>query len=208
MGKILRVDLSSGSIKDENSPEEPVLRKLIGGQALATYILLKELPLDARPLGPENRVVIMTGPITGTGLTPGGTKATAVYLSPLTGYTLGRGATSGFWGTYLKAAGYDGVIIEGAASKPVYLFIHEGRAEIRDAGRLWGYGTRATEDRLREEVALKDAKVLWPGRGTSQPERHAGQRLQSQRCPQRRGALRLEETQSDRGLWNGSSENP
>jgi aldehyde:ferredoxin oxidoreductase len=163
MGKILRVDLSSGSIKNENLPEEPVLRRLIGGQALASYLLLKELPLDARPLGPENRVVIMTGPITGTGLTPGGTKATAVYLSPLTGYTLGRGATSGFWGTYLKAAGYDGVIIEGAAAKPVYLFIHQGKAEIRNASRLWGYGTRATEDRLREEVALKDAKVLCIG---------------------------------------------
>lgn len=79
MGKILRVELSSGSIKDENLPEEPVLKKLIGGQALASYILLKGLPLDAKPFGPENRVVIMTGPLTGTGLTPGGTKATAVY---------------------------------------------------------------------------------------------------------------------------------
>ncbi|MBI4490637.1 MAG: hypothetical protein HY694_16250 [Deltaproteobacteria bacterium] len=163
MGKILRVDLSSGSIRDENLPEESILKKLIGGQALASYILLKELPLDAKPFGPENRVVIMTGPITGTGLTPGGTKATAVYLSPLTGYTLGRGATSGFWGTSLKASGYDGVIIEGASSKPVYLFINEGRAELRAASRVWGNGTRAAEDMLREEVKLKDAKVLCIG---------------------------------------------
>jgi len=85
MGKILRVNLTSGSMKDENLPEEPLLRKLIGGQALASYILLKELPLDATPLGPENKVVLMTGPITGNGLTPGGVKFTAVYLSPLTG---------------------------------------------------------------------------------------------------------------------------
>ena len=90
MGKILRVDLSSGSIKDENLPEEPTLRKLIGGQALASYILLRELPLDAKPFGPENQVVIMTGPITGTGLTPGGTKATAVYLSPPDGSHAGK----------------------------------------------------------------------------------------------------------------------
>ena len=62
MGKILRVNLTSGSMKDENLPEEPLLRKLIGGQALATYILLKELPTDAKPFGPENKVVLMTGP--------------------------------------------------------------------------------------------------------------------------------------------------
>ena len=105
MGKILRVDLTSGSLSDENLPETDLLEKLIGGQALASYILLKELPLNAKPFGPENRVVIMTGPLTGNGFTPGGTKMTAVYLSPLTEHTLGRGATSGFWGTYLKAAG-------------------------------------------------------------------------------------------------------
>lgn len=163
MGKLLRVDLTAGSMREENLPEEPVLRKLVGGQAFATHILLRELPVNAKPFSPENRVVIMTGPITGTGLTPGGTKATAVYLSPLTGSTLGRGATSGFWGTYLKASGYDGLIIEGVSSKPVYLFINEGKAELRDAGNVWGKGTRATEDMLRDEVRLRDAKVLCIG---------------------------------------------
>jgi aldehyde:ferredoxin oxidoreductase len=160
MGKILRVDLTTGKFTDENLPEEPVLRKFIGGQAFALYILLKELSRDAMPYGPENKVVMMTGPITGTGLTPGGTKVTAVYLSPLTEYTLGRGASSGFWAVYLKAAGYDGIIIEGASPRPVYLFINEGRAELRDASRVWGKGARATEDLLREEVGLKDAKVM------------------------------------------------
>ncbi len=160
MGKILRVDLTSGICADENLPEEPVLRKFIGGQALALYILLKELSRDATPYGPENKVVMMTGPITGTGFTPGGTKVTAVYLSPLTEYTLGRGASSGFWPVYLKAAGYDGIIIEGASPRPVYLFIHEGKPELRDAERVWGKGARATEDLLREEVGLKDAKVM------------------------------------------------
>ena len=86
-----------------------MLRQFIGGQALATYTLLKELPLDAKPFGPESKLVMMTGPVTGTGLTPGGTKVTAVFLSPLTERTLGRGAASGFWAPYLKAAGYDGI---------------------------------------------------------------------------------------------------
>src|SRR5579862_6013717 len=105
MGKILRVDLTAGTCRDLNLPEEPLLRKLWGGQGLAEYILLRELPLDATALGPENVIVTMTGPITGTGFTPGGTKACSVYLSPATKYTLGRGATSGFWGVAMKAAG-------------------------------------------------------------------------------------------------------
>src|SRR5712692_406572 len=163
MGRILRVDLTTGSMRNENLPEEPVLKKFIGGQALALYILLKELPLDARPLGVENKVVMMTGPITGTGLTPGGTKVTAVYLSPLTDNTLGRGAASGFWAVYLKAAGYDGIIVEGAAARPSYLFINTGKAELRDASRVWGKGARETEDLLRQEVGIKDAKVMCIG---------------------------------------------
>lgn len=163
MGRILRVDLTTGLLRDENLPEEPLLRKFIGGQALASYILLRELPLDAKPYGRENKVVMMTGPITGTGFTPGGTKVTAVYLSPLTNHTLGRGAASGFWAVYLKAAGYDGVIIEGAASNPTYLFINEGKPELRDAGRVWGKGALETEDLLRAEVGLKDARVMCIG---------------------------------------------
>lgn len=163
MGRILRVNLTTGSMKDENLPEEPLLRRFLGGQALATYILLGELPLQAKPYGTESKVVMMTGPITGTGFTPGGTKVTAVYLSPLTDYSLGRGASSGFWAVYLKAAGYDGIIIEGAAAKPTYLFINDGKAELRDASRVWGKGARETEDLLKQEVGIKDAKVMCIG---------------------------------------------
>jgi aldehyde:ferredoxin oxidoreductase len=162
MGKVLRVNLTTGAIKDENLPEEPILKKFVGGQALALYTLLKELPLNATPFGEENTVVMMTGPLTGNGFTPGGTKMTAVFLSPLTGNTLGRGATSGYWPTYLKAAGYDGIVVTGASPKPVYLHIDEGRAELRDAAQFWGLGTRATEERLRHAIGL-DAKVLCIG---------------------------------------------
>ena len=163
MGKILRVDLTSRILTDENLPEESVLRKFIGGQSLPTYILLRELPLDATPFGPESKVVMMTGPITGTGFTPEGTKVIAVYLSPMTDNTLRHGAASGFWATYLKAAGYDGIVIEGIARRPTYLFINDGKPELRDAGKVWGKGASATEDHLREEVGLKDAKVMCIG---------------------------------------------
>ena len=118
MGKILRVDMTTGKFTDLNLPEEPLLRKYWGGQLFAEYVLLNELPFDIDPYDAKNVIVGMTGPITGTGFTPGGTKMCFVYLSPATKYTLGRGATSGYFGTSLKAAGYDGVIVTGAAQSP------------------------------------------------------------------------------------------
>ena len=84
-------------------------------------------------------------------------------MSPLTNTTLGRGATSGYRGTYLKAAGYDGIILKGASVKPVFLYIKDGKAELRDAAQVWGAGTRDTEDRLREIVGNRDARVLCIG---------------------------------------------
>jgi aldehyde:ferredoxin oxidoreductase len=159
MGKILRVDLSTGELIDLHLPEEPILRKYWGGQLFAEYVLLNELPMNIDPYDARNVIVGMTGPITGTGFTPGGTKMCFVYLSPATRYTLGRGATSGYFGTSLKAAGYDGVIITGAALAPTYLYIGEDKVELRDAGGVWGKGTRDTEDMLREESGHQDARV-------------------------------------------------
>jgi aldehyde:ferredoxin oxidoreductase len=163
MGKLLHVDLTSGQCDELNLPEEPILRKFWGGQALGLYLLMHLLPRDAKPLDPDNVIVFMTGPLTGTGLTPGGTKMTSVFLSPATGYTLGRAATSGFWAVALKAAGYDGVIATGASERPMYLYLDNGRAELRDASAVWGLGARQTEDRLREEVGHQDARVACIG---------------------------------------------
>jgi aldehyde:ferredoxin oxidoreductase len=163
MGKLLRIDLTSGSIVPVNLPEEPILRKLWGGQGLGTYILLNELAPDVDAYSPESKIVMMTGPVTGTGLTPGGTKMTAVYPSPATRRTLGRGATSGFWGVALKASGIDGLIITGQSDHPVYLYLDEGRAELRDARSVWGKGTRDTEDMLRRQVGRPDARVACIG---------------------------------------------
>jgi aldehyde:ferredoxin oxidoreductase len=159
MGKILRVDLSTGKFTDLNVPEEPLLRKYWGGQLMAEFILLNELPLNIDPYDPENVIVGMTGPVTGTGFTPGGTKTCFVYLSPATRYTLGRAATSGYFGASLKSAGYDGVIISGAAAKPSYLYVGEDKVELRDASKVWGKGVRATEDLLRAESGHQDARV-------------------------------------------------
>ncbi len=159
MGKVLRVDLSTGKLTDLNTPEESLLRKYWGGQLLAEYILLHELPFNIDPYDAKNIIVGMTGPVTGTGFTPGGTKMCFVYLSPATRYTLGRGATSGYFGTSLKAAGYDGLIITGAAQRRIYLYVGEDKVELRDGSRVWGKGVRATEDMLRAEVGHADARV-------------------------------------------------
>ena len=159
MGKILRVDMTTGELTDLNLPEEPQLRKYWGGQLFAEYVLLNELPLDLDPYDARNIIVGMTGPITGTGFTPGGTKMCFVYLSPATKYTLGRGATSGYFGTSLKCAGYDGVIVTGAAHSPKYLYIGEDKVELRDATHVWGKGIRETEDTLRHDSGHQDARI-------------------------------------------------
>src|SRR5258708_2226118 len=157
--KMLRIDMTTGKLTDLNLPEESLLRKYWGGQLFAEYGLLHELPAEIDPYEQENVIVGMTGPITGTGFTPGGTKMCFVYLSPATRYTLGRGATSGYFGTSLKAAGYDGVIITGAAQKPTYPYIGEDKVELRDAGHVWGKGVRATEETLRAESGHLDARI-------------------------------------------------
>jgi len=159
MGKILRVDLSTDKFVDLNLPEEPLLRKYWGGQLFAEYVLLNELPTAIDPYDSKSVIVGMTGPVTGTGFTPGGTKMCFVYLSPATRYTLGRAATSGYFGTSLKAAGYDGVIVTGAASAPTYLYVGEDKVELRDASRVWGKGVRNTEEILRAESGHQDARV-------------------------------------------------
>jgi aldehyde:ferredoxin oxidoreductase len=163
MGRVLRVNLSSETFEAVPLPEEAVLRRLWGGQALALHMLLRELPKDVRPLAPEAKVVMMAGPLTGTGLTPGGTKMCSVFLSPITGYTLGRAAMSGFWPVAVRAAGYDGLIIEGVAKRPSFLYLNDGHVELRDASAVWGKGTRQTEDLLREAVGREDARVACIG---------------------------------------------
>lgn len=201
MGKLLHVDLSTGRCEELNLPDEPILRKLWGGQALGLYLLMHLLPTDARPLDPENVIVFMTGPLTGTGLTPGGTKMTSVFLSPATGYTLGRAATSGFWSVALKGAGYDGVIATGASDRPVYLYLDNGRAELRDASSVWGLGSR--QNRGPPSPGGRPpgcARRLYRARRREpRPRGHARQRLQPLRLARRGCRHGIEEAEGNRG---------
>ncbi|MEW5932876.1 MAG: aldehyde ferredoxin oxidoreductase family protein [Bacillota bacterium] len=148
-GRLLRVDLTRGSVRVEGL-EEKVLRRFLGGRGLATYLLWREVPGGADPLGPENVLVFAPGVLTGVPA-PGCGRNGVAALSPLTG-RLGSAEAGGFWGAQLKRAGFDALVVEGRSPSPVYLWVHEGGAEIRDARHLWGLPTGEVESRLREEL--------------------------------------------------------
>lgn len=158
VGRILRVDLTSGSITKEDLPDEKTLRQYVGATGLAVKLLHDELPAGTKPLDPENRVILMTAPMTGT-FYPCSSDMAAVTLNANTGYTIGDSHTHGFLGAYLKFAGYDGIIIQGASKTPVYLWICDGTVEIRDATPFWGLYTDETEDAIKAKVGVHDVCV-------------------------------------------------
>ncbi len=162
IGKLLRADLTTGTITTEYLPPENVLRQYIGGVGLAAKILYDEVPLGTKPLDPANRLIFLSGPLGGTPA-PTSNDCAVCCLSHETGYTMGVAHFHGFFGSTLKFAGFDGVIIQGAASKPVYLWIQDGKAEIRDASGLWGKDTHETLGMIREEIGQPEAAVACIG---------------------------------------------
>ena len=159
MGKILFVDLSTGSIREE-ALDETTRRSYVGGYGLGARILYGQQKAGVDALGPENTLGLLTGPYTGTAV-PTGTRYAAVARSPLTG-GWGDANSGGFFGPYLKFAGYDAVFFSGISPKPVYLLIDEGKAELKDASALWGKDAYETEDTLMEQYG-KDSRVACIG---------------------------------------------
>lgn len=152
MGKILRVNLTTATLTDEPIPENEA-RRFLGGNGLATWYLFNELEKDVDPLGPENKIIYMAGPLTGT-MSPSSGRFSAVTKSPLTGFW-GSANSGGRWGLDLKRSGYDGIIIEGIAERPVYLVINDGKPELNDAGDLWGQGVKETTQTIKERHGKK-----------------------------------------------------
>lgn len=154
-GKLLRVDLTTGTI--HNEPLDPQTAKdYIGGRGLGIYYLNKEVDPSVDPLSPENILVMATGPLTGT-RTPTGARYMVMTKSPLTG-AITCSNSGGKFPTELKRAGYDGIIFSGRAAAPVYLWINCGKAELRAAEHLWGKTTHETTDLLLAETDA-DARV-------------------------------------------------
>ena len=149
MGKILRVNLSTAKITEE-TPDENDLKMFLGGSGLATKYLFNEVKKGINPLGPENKLIFMTGPLTGTP-SPSTGRYTVVAKSPLTGLW-GQANSAGFWGTAFKRSGFDGVIFEGVSPNPVYLVTNDGKAELRDAKHIWGKNTSETTKLIKDEL--------------------------------------------------------
>ncbi len=159
-GRILRVDLTGGVITTE-APDELFYRRYLGGAGFVAYFLLKETPRTADPLGPENRLVFACGPLTGAPLAGSGRNAIGAR-SPLTG-ALGEADVGGFWGAELKAAGFDAIVVQGCAESPVYLWIHDGEAELKDASHLWGLENKETHSAICQELGEKRARIALCG---------------------------------------------
>ncbi|MGD2271696.1 MAG: aldehyde ferredoxin oxidoreductase family protein [Desulfobacterales bacterium] len=158
-GKILRVDLSSGEIGMEE-PDGDVLKDYIGGRGLGIYYLLKEVDPTCDPLAPENKLIMATGPLTGTGA-PTGARYMVMTKSPLSG-AITCSNSGGVFPNELKRSGFDAVIFSGKAQEPVYLWIDQGNAQLRKAEHLWGKTTHETTDLLVGETDSK-AKVACIG---------------------------------------------
>lgn len=148
-GKIARVNLTTGAIAIEE-PGDHFYRTYVGGHGFIAYFLLKEVPAGCDPLGPENRLIFATGPLTGLPFAGSGRHAIGAK-SPLTG-GYGGGEAGGFWGNEFKRAGFDALIVEGSSPKPVYLWIKDGAIEIRDAAHLWGLECKPAEQAVRDEL--------------------------------------------------------
>ncbi|MEM2820537.1 MAG: aldehyde ferredoxin oxidoreductase N-terminal domain-containing protein, partial [Candidatus Bathyarchaeia archaeon] len=163
-GKILEVDLSTGNIK-EIRIEEEILRQYIGGRGLAAKILWDRLGdrwEEIDPLGPENLLLALTGPL--TGFAPGG-RICISGKSPQSNGMIGS-TIGGEFPVELKCAGYDGIIFTGAAEKPVYLLIKDSDVEIKDASHIWGKGARETvltlvREARREFESRSRSRGLW-----------------------------------------------
>ena len=153
-GNILHVDLTHGTLTVENPPES-FYRKYLGGSAMGLYYLLRDLPAGADALGPDNILTIMLSATTGAAIS-GQSRATVNAKSPLVD-GIGDSQMGGFFPAEMKFAGFDGVVVTGRAAKPVYLWLNEGQAELRDAGHLWGKTTSQVDEALKAE--LGDEKI-------------------------------------------------
>lgn len=151
-GKILRVDLSKSKIQVEDL-DEGWAKQFIGGSGLGAKFLYEMTDEKTDPLGPENPLIFMTGPFTGTSVPLSGRHA-VVSGSPLTGI-FGESDVGGTWGANLKKAGFDGIIVTGKSTKPAYLWIHDGKWEVRTASHLWGKDTYEIDPVVRGETHEK-----------------------------------------------------
>jgi len=156
-GKILRVDLSKEKITTIDTMK--YVPSLIGGLGISAMIAWEEIGPDVGPFDPDNRLMIMVGPLTGT-LASGAGRVEVMGVAPQQHPPcFSRSGMGGHWGPELKYAGFDGVVVQGRSKKPVYVWIDEGEAEILDASEMWGTSTYSTTQTLRS-IHGKKTRVI------------------------------------------------
>jgi len=160
-GKILRVNLTTGTIKTEPLNMEWA-RAYIGSRGLGTKYYTSEVDPKIDPLAPENKLIWATGPLTGTMASTGG-RYTVITKGPLTG-AIACSNSGGYWGSELKAAGWDMIIFEGKSPKPVWLYIQDDKVELRDAAELWGKSVWDTEAIIKKELQDPQVRISSIGR--------------------------------------------
>ena len=146
-GKILRVNLTEGTVKSEPLNMEWA-REYIGSRGLGSKYLVSEIDPKVDPLSPDNKIIWATGPLTGTMASTGG-RYSVITKGPLTG-AIACSNSGGYWGAELKMAGWDMIVFEGKSPKPVYLYINDDTAELRDAAGIWGKSVWETEEALKK----------------------------------------------------------
>ncbi|MEM3028091.1 MAG: aldehyde ferredoxin oxidoreductase family protein [Candidatus Bathyarchaeia archaeon] len=169
-GRVLYVDLSKGSTREE-AFDESLARNYVGGAGFASYLLYRSIEPRVDAFEAGNAIVYATGPLSGT-VIPGSCKLCIMAKSPLSGF-LGETYASGDWAPELKYAGFDALVVQGASEKPVYLWIEDGKAEIRDASRFWGLKTYELWEPLLKDIGDPQAKVLSIGPGGERLVRYA-----------------------------------
>ena len=160
-GTILRVNLTDGKITREPTPPQ-LAHDFIGGRGFGIYFLFKEVPKGVDPLGPHNKLIISTGPLSGM-LAPGGGKCDWTTKSPLTG-GYADASMGGHFTAEMKYAGLDTIILEGSSTNPVYLFIDDNKIQLLDASSLWGRGAVDVEKELKHKYGEEyQVAAIGPG---------------------------------------------
>ncbi|MCQ6274308.1 aldehyde ferredoxin oxidoreductase family protein [Bacillus sp. V3B] len=183
MNKEVFVDLTTGTV-DYRSINEEDAKKYIGGRGLGVKYVLDNGP-QVEPLSEENILCIMTGPVTGSRTSMSG-RLCVVTKSPLTG-TVTDSHMGGWTAARLKWAGVDNLIFKGKSDRPVYLYIEDGQAELRDASAVWGTSTRATVKAMQEKYGEKDLSVMTIGQAGENVVRYAGFMNENDRAAGRGG---------------------
>ncbi|MDI3480542.1 MAG: aldehyde:ferredoxin oxidoreductase [Tepidanaerobacteraceae bacterium] len=160
MGKILRVNLTNQTYTEESTTEE-LARNFIGGAGFGIRFLFDEVPAGTDALGPNNKLIFAPGPLTGTSA-PCASRMAVVAKSPLTG-AVGMCTTGGYFPAELKFAGYDALIIEGKAERPLYLWINDGKVSFRRADKLWGTNTFDCQQLIKDELGDQNIRIACIG---------------------------------------------